>query len=419
MQLNKTNIPIYLLLFSSAIYPAPFLNKETGMSYLLIGAMLCSFCSIFNKKQFFKIEIILYLFLVFLWLFPLVSNASSFRASTVMFTTLYVFSYVAYMKGLSRGFFSLESYIALLKGFIIAYFCMLVVQQICVLFDLPVLNANNYTPLNAWKLNALSAEPSHSARIIAVLMYSHLIMNELVQRKKITLINYFMKDRLMILTFLWLMLTMGSGTAFLMVALLIMRFLHLKDFWLLGLLLGLGGVLISVLELQAFDRFSNFFVAVISLDQGQMILADHSASVRVVPFIIAADKLSLFSLSGLIGNGIDFTKTFMSSAFPGVVDDFTGGGLFSFALEFGWPLCVTFLYITYKQMVIPKEPMTLVFWFFLVVISGVNTPLLWFSFVFLSTNKYFFKLKKIKQTLTVVADEAPTKQGLASGREHT
>lgn len=389
MKLIKTNLIIYLVLFSIAIYPAPLLNEDTGMSYLLIVAMFFSACSIINKQQFFKTELILYLFLIFLWGFPLLSNSSSFRLSTIMFTTLYVVSYIAYMKCLSRGAFSLEKYIVFLRAVIIAYFCMLVIQQICVLFDLPVLNANNYSSYNAWKLNALSAEPSHSARIIGVLMYSHLIMTELVNEKKFTLIDYFMKDKLLIISFLWLSLTMGSSTAFLMLALLILRFFHLKDIWLMGLLVGLGGVLVSGLDMQAFDRFVNFATAVMSLDKEQMILADHSASVRVVPFIIAADKLDLLSLSGLIGNGVDFTKSFMSIEFPGVKDGFTGGGLLSFALEFGWPLCLTFLYITFKQMVIYKELLTFVFWFVLVVISGINAPLLWFSLFFLSTNKYF------------------------------
>lgn len=389
MNLIKTNLIIYLVLFSIAIYPAPLLNKDTGMSYLLVIAMFFSACSILNKKQFFKTELILYVFLIFLWVFPLLSNSSSFRFSTIMFTTLYVVSYVAYMKSLNRGAFSLEKYIVFLRAVIIAYFFMLVIQQLCVLFDLPVLNANNYSPYNAWKLNALSAEPSHSARIIGFLMYSHLIMTELVNGKKFTLIDYFTKDKLLILSFLWLSLTMGSGTAFLMLALIILRFFHLKDIWLMALLVGLGGVVVSSLDMQAFERFTNFATSVMSLNKEQMILADHSASVRVVPFIISAEKLNIFSLTGIIGNGVDFTESFMSIEFPGVEDGFTGGGLLSFALEFGWPLCLIFLYVTFKQMVINKEPLTFFFWLIFIVISGINTPLLWFSLLFMSTNKYF------------------------------
>ncbi len=385
-------IKIYLILFSITIYPAPFLNKDTGMSYLLVIVMFFSACSIINKQKFFKTELTLYVFLIFLWVFPLLSNSSSFRFSTVMFTTLYVVSYIAYMKSLNRGFFSLEKYIFFLRAVIIAYFCMLVIQQLCVLFDFPVLNANNYSPHNAWKLNALSAEPSHSARIIGVLMYSHLIMTELVNGKKFTLINYVMKDKLLMLSFLWSSLTMGSGTAFLMLALLILRLFHLKDIWLMILLIGIGGVVVSNLDMQAFERFTNFATAVMSLNNEKMILADHSASVRVVPFIIAADKLNIFSLSGIIGNGIDFTKSFMSIEFPGVKDDFTGGGLLSFALEFGWPLCLIFLYVTFKQMVINTEPLTFVFWFIFIAISGINEPLLWFSLFLLSTNKYFKRI---------------------------
>ncbi|WP_230432965.1 hypothetical protein [Plesiomonas shigelloides] len=362
------------------------------MSYLLVIVMFFSACSIINKQKFFKTELTLYVFLIFLWVFPLLSNSSSFRFSTVMFTTLYVVSYIAYMKSLNRGFFSLEKYIFFLRAVIIAYFCMLVIQQLCVLFDFPVLNANNYSPHNAWKLNALSAEPSHSARIIGVLMYSHLIMTELVNGKKFTLINYVMKDKLLMLSFLWSSLTMGSGTAFLMLALLILRLFHLKDIWLMILLIGIGGVVVSNLDMQAFERFTNFATAVMSLNNEKMILADHSASVRVVPFIIAADKLNIFSLSGIIGNGIDFTKSFMSIEFPGVKDDFTGGGLLSFALEFGWPLCLIFLYVTFKQMVINTEPLTFVFWFIFIAISGINEPLLWFSLFLLSTNKYFKRI---------------------------
>ncbi|UKA26084.1 hypothetical protein IHC93_04305 [Photobacterium damselae subsp. damselae] len=229
------------------------------------------------------------------------------------------------------------------------------------LFELPVLNANNYSSYNAWKLNSLSAEPSHSARIIGVLLYSHFIMTELINGKKLTLIDYFIKNKFLVVSFLWVSLTMGSGTAFLMLSLLIVRFLNFKDIYLVVLLVGISVFVVSSIDMEVFDRFVNFSSAVMTLDKDKMIFADHSASVRVVPFIIAFEKLNLFSLNGLIGNGIDFTKSFMSVDFPGVKDGFTGGGMLSFALEFGWPLCLTFLYITFKNVVVYKEPITFVF----------------------------------------------------------
>ncbi|MGF1870053.1 hypothetical protein, partial [Photobacterium indicum] len=349
-----------------------------------------SACTIFNKSCFYKTEVLFYLFLCLLWCFSLISNQDSFRVSTILFTSLYVISYIAYMKCLALNKFSSENYIFFIRSIIIAYFIVLLVQQVCVLIDLPILNVSNYQVDTPWKLNSLSVEPSHASRIIGILMISHLFITEKMRGEKFTLMTYLRTDSVLTVALLWILLTNGSGTAFLILSLFIFRFLSIRNSVVFLLLIIIGAISVSGHESQAFERFFEFFKSALTMDKQQMIIADHSASVRVVPFLIAFDKLSLFSLNGFIGNGVDFTKGFMSLEFPGVKDDFTGGGMLSFALEYGWPLCLLFLYLTFKKMVILNEPVTIILWFIMVMLSGINTSLLWFSMFILSTTKYFY-----------------------------
>ena len=49
---------------------------------------------------------------------------------------------------------------------------------------MPIFNLSNYDLNEPWKLNSLSAEPSHSARIMALLMYCYITIKELVTNIK-------------------------------------------------------------------------------------------------------------------------------------------------------------------------------------------------------------------------------------------
>lgn len=393
IKINSNNIYLCVMLISFTVYPAVFVNEITGMSYFLIATITFLAASLYKFKEVNSLDLKLYVFVVILWLFPALSNIESFRFSTIAFTSLYCFSYISYMKHLKRNSFSIFQYKSLIEIIIFSYFIMLVIQQLCVLTGLPIINVSNYEPENIWKLNILSVEPSHSAWIVGVLMYSHIVILAHIKDQNISFRDYFRDDKKLLFSFFWVMLTMGSGTAFLILCIILSKLIRLKELFLYILVGLIPMLLIGNIDLHGFERFLTFSEAVFTMDHAKMIEADHSASVRVVPILIIFNTIDFFSLNGIIGSGIDFTSTFLSQEFPGVRDNYTGGGFLSFLLEYGCVIGFYFLYITFNSMVIRNDKISIAIWILLVVLMGINTPLLWFGLVFLSTNKYFLTLK--------------------------
>src|SRR5690606_19849361 len=72
----------------------------------------------------------------------------------------------------------------------------------------------------------------------------------------------------------------------------------------------------------AFNRTQDTFLATLPLNENNIIQADHSASIRIVPFIILSKMVSLQSLEGFFGHGIDYVSTFLSDYIPSVPDEF-------------------------------------------------------------------------------------------------
>lgn len=105
----------------------------------------------------------------------------------------------------------------------------MILQQIAILVGLRsfwFINLDNQFFLDIDKLPSLTLEPSHTARILTVAMLCYLRCIEIDNGGiRPTLFALFDKEhRLVIILFLWAMLTMGSGTAFVGLAILSLYF---------------------------------------------------------------------------------------------------------------------------------------------------------------------------------------------------
>lgn len=147
-----------------------FALGEGDRNLLLIWVMGVSPLIVIARFRFDKNDVLSLLFLASIIIFPLIFHPESMRWSTVLYSWMFGLTFIAYKQLLQLNYFTIEPYLKLLKALLLAYFAVLLIQQFCVLTGLPVFNVSNYSPAEPWKLNSLAAEPSHSARIVALLM---------------------------------------------------------------------------------------------------------------------------------------------------------------------------------------------------------------------------------------------------------
>ena len=391
-QKKPNNIFLALILFAMAISPA-FALGEGNRNLFLIGVMSISPIIILRFFEFDKLDLLLLLFLITIAIFPSLLHPDTMRWSTVLYSIMFGLTFIAYKQMLRQNNFTVLKYYKTLKFLIFAYFIVLLIQQFCVLTGLPVFNLSNYNVATPWKLNSLAAEPSHSDRIVGILMYSYITIKEKLLNRSYELTKDSRKDKWVWIAFIWTMITMGSGTAFLFITIFLLKFVNFKNFkplFIIGIILL---TLVVYFENIAFDRTLNTTIATLTLDETTIIEADHSASVRITPFIILIKMVELSSTNAWFGHGVDYVSTFLSDYMPGVGEGFTGGGLFQLWLEYGFIAFCLFVLFTFKTVFIKGKYLTIVFWFLLVFLYGINNQIVWLCIILLFTNNYFLKIK--------------------------
>lgn len=216
---------VVLFILSLSIAPAIFLG-EGNRNLLLIVVMFIAPIFLLKYLKIDKIDILLLALFLYMIVVPMVYNPESYRISTVLYSVLFGLLFLSYKQLFYNSTFTVEFYSKLLKYIIYAYFITLLIQQFCVLTGLPVFNVSNYDPTEPWKLNSLSPEPSHTARIVALLMFSYIITIEIIKKRTYSFVQEFKIDKYIWLAFLWIMLTTNSGTAFLFLMLIFLNFFN-------------------------------------------------------------------------------------------------------------------------------------------------------------------------------------------------
>ena len=200
-------------------------------------------------------------------------------------------------------------------------------------------------------------------------------------------------DKLVWISFLWTMLTMGSAAAILLIGFVLLRFIN--SLRLIAIIIGI--VLFSnFMGFIAFERVSQLLMVISTLDMDMLIALDHSASVRIVPLVIVFQTADITTINGWFGHGIDYVSTFLYLEFPGIPENYTGGGLFQLWVEYGFVSFLLFVIFSFSSSYKKGEYLTILFWFMLVATSGVNSQIVWLTIILLMTNKYFYKTTTIK-----------------------
>lgn len=229
------------------------------------------------------------------------------RYSTILYLTLFVFSIITAYNIIYCNVISLKDFITIIKFLILLYFLFLVLQQLSILlgiYNFPLINLNNQHFLAIDKLPSLSIEPSHSARILTAAMLAYLKCNEFLEGKHLLFSDLFKKKhRIVTIGFLWTMLTMGSGTAFIGLGILSIYFITLKTSFYIIPLMGIVFLIAANMEIKQLDRSLRVIEATMSGNTDEIRKTDGSAASRIVPIINTFKDLDFLSKETWLGMG--------------------------------------------------------------------------------------------------------------------
>lgn len=283
--------------------------EGNGVSNVKFVAMcLTPFIWIRNVKRISKPFIWGGLYLVIVG-FSAMYNEHAVRVSSLIYKCSFFVMFIMYYDLINfNKVFTIDNFISFLKKFIIIFTLFLILQQIAIIIGLrsfPLINFMNYLDRGIGS-NSLSLEPSHFARVLTVLMLVLLRMYEVKWGKSnVTIRNIYKDAKWVVIAFLWSMFTMGSGTAFVGLAILSLFFLRKQYLVPLSTLLVVFYFSIPYINFEPFNRAKNVLEASMTLDSELVKDVDHSASARIVPLIATFQNADILSDSFWIGKGED------------------------------------------------------------------------------------------------------------------
>ena len=297
---DKVLATTMLVLFNVLFLPI----ERSGFSPVKIAFMgICPLIFIAKQPIITKALILAALYWIVCYLLSLLKG--EMRFSTLGFLGMYLILYVNFYSFVVKGTFTLDYFTKILQYLIIAYGITLIGQQLCVLVGLrnmPLFNLQNQFYLSITKLPALTLEPSHSARILTFAMLGYLRCLEIKTGKKLTIQEWFDKEhRTVTFLFLWSMLMMGSGTAFIGLGILGLYFITKKTaIYIIPALVGLF-IIGQSLELKQMDRVVTLAASATTGDAKEMQQAEGSGATRLIPVVNAFTKTDLTVLETWIG----------------------------------------------------------------------------------------------------------------------
>ena len=355
-----------------------FALGEDRRNYILIAAMGLSPLILVFTPSISGNDIKMY-FIIMLSIFcPLLNHPESMRWSTVLYGCMFCLYFISLCHLLVFSNASQNDIMKVLKCLIFAYAIVLMIQQLCVLFGLPIFNVSNYSIREPWKLNSLMSEPEHSGRMVGLLMYSYLTVKSIISGKE-SFAESWKSEKLLWCAFLWCMLTSLSAGAYLFLLIVLTKFMTSKNFLQITFILLVFFFIANFLiESVALERFIKFSSAALTFDINKMCQADLSAALRIVPSILCIQHIDLSTIDGWFGHGIDYVSTFMSNYINGVETGYTGGGLFLTAVEYGFLVFIVLAVITFRLCYDKNNKIpTIFFWVFSVLFVGMNSQITW------------------------------------------
>lgn len=311
------------------------------------------------------------------------ANSISLRTSTVIYLGLFVFSFVGYNALLRKYNISLERMKAVVKKLLLAFVVVLVFQQLCALVGFRNQVFTNISGMfeNPFKLNSLAIEPSHAARIMAILFLSYIRLDTLDKRYE-NVKEFYKQNKWLFLGYTYSCLTMGSSTALLVYVITMLYFVRKET---LLLVIPITIFLYSVIPLidwEPLNRGRSVIEAAVTGDQDNIQDVDGSASVRTAFYFNTIKAFDLTDFKFLFGHGIEHDQVYEVHEYN--VESNLIGGIW----QYGFISYVFSLVLIYTTCCRFFSIENILFFFFL---GGgiVNVAYFWGALLLFATYRYY------------------------------
>jgi hypothetical protein len=320
--------------------------------------------------------------------FSCIFNAESFRLSTIGYLFSFICMFIMFYNLIYfEKAFTIDSFICLIKRLILAYTICLILQQIFKLLGhvpVPLINLNHIETRTLLGANSLAIEQSHSARIMTALFLGLLRMYEVKWGKdNVTIQNILTDSKWVLAGFLWSMITMGSGTAFVGLGILSLYFIKQQYALTIIPLLFISYAILPYINYQPIQRTNNLLNATLTMNQKTMIHADGSGASRIFPLINTIKGLDITDKNTWLGKGIDTGKSFGFLKSEGqLLGGITDYGLISYicSLFFLFKCCI--------RKVFSLESLV----FIVMLGAGItNIAFVWGILMIFTTSRYFLQ----------------------------
>lgn len=239
-------------------------------------------------------------------------HPESFRWGTYIYSVLLVLTFVSFYNLVwIEKVFTIDHFIKICKWFMMLYFVVCIVQQVLTLVGI------GYFPLFNMMQNldrglgcqSLSMEPSTFGRFMLIFYYAYIKCCEYKRDEgPFTLRELFSGEHKWVtIRFLWMMLTMGSGTAFVCLILFSLYFVRWHNWYYIIPALVICYGLLQELGIEQLDRATSTIEATATLDKENVQETDGSASARIAP-ILNSLQADLTKKETWLGYGIDYGK---------------------------------------------------------------------------------------------------------------
>ncbi|MDO5463796.1 MAG: hypothetical protein Q4F40_02555 [Akkermansia sp.] len=302
---------IFIILFTISYIP---IDGAAGFGssklLLMLLAAMGAFSYAFHISKAFVLGV-LYL----AWQFLMASfHPETFRWSTLLFSAGLVFSFVCiYNLVVHKKVFNIDMYIRLVNWMMLLFFVVCLLQQACLLVGITYLPA-----INLWKIldrglgcNSLTIEPSTFARTMLVLYYVYVKCSEYKYgRGSYSLKELFSGEHKWVsIRFCWMMVTMGSGTAFICLILFALYFVTKKNwFYIVPSMLAVYVFVLPLFGAEHLDRATSVASAMSTMDVNQVKGADDSGALRISPLLNSLNA-DFTKIETWFGHGIDYARS--------------------------------------------------------------------------------------------------------------
>ena len=284
------------------------IESRAGVSWVKVAMMAITPFVLAPYLKITKAFVCALLYMVWIFLTAYVLHPWNFRASTVIYLYMFVITYVAFYNFVwVQKVFTLDYFIKLVRNLMYLLTIMFIIQQIFIIFGIlyfPLINLCQILNRGIGA-NSLTYEPSTFARVMGVLFYAYIKCNEYQTGNKLTIITLFTpKYKWVTIAFLWSMLTMGSGTAFICLGVLSLYFMKGFQFlYAIPIFIAIYFTL-NFFEIKQFNRAVNTVQATMTGDAHVIAETDGSASERIAP-VLNTLSLDFKKTETWIGEGCD------------------------------------------------------------------------------------------------------------------